>query len=43
MPCEDCGSSDAELTECPFAADVNNEHIPTWLCDRCHYERAMDI
>lgn len=43
--CEDCEEIDdtVEYIPCPYAEDVCNKVIMTWLCKKCSYNRSMDI
>ena len=40
----ECGHSDAELRNCPYAADINNDNSQRCkCCDSCAHNCAMDI
>ena len=45
LTCEDCGvkSSEVRRDDCPYASDIDGEHIQVNLCPSWYYERCMDI
>ena len=41
---KDCGHADAVITNCPYAADVNNDREQRCkCCGDCSHQCAMDI
>ena len=43
IKCDDCNSTNAIETSCPYDKDIHDMITEANLCDSCYYERCMDI
>jgi len=43
-PCESCGTiENVKYVAEPYLEEIYNETKMVWICDKCYYERVMDI